>query len=482
MNHFARELTTTDDRTDVETNSPKKRHRRRRFGAVALRRNGAAALFCAAAAAALAVLLAHPAPTAATSHSDSWDFEVIDPATGFLVCRSTWSGSYGNRGASQCIGWCDRGTGASVGRRRLGVRASQWGFTCGKYDGTESCVRAPSLGCKWIRASASTGPSFNDIEYRFMASCAGPKNGTCSLFSDPFCTVAENGYPVAGGGARCRGKNVELNATQDVPWEESYSFCSEVHNYLLYPKKPESCPDVTETSSNETFHGPWMAIRSCEDKGNYLRIRRAGFRVMCHGPDRSRCSWYTDMGLSILAPGEPAPSDDRGYGARVVGLTCTQTDTGWCKLAADAALHGIPPDYECPGLAPPMPWTCIRSCADKGNYFSVRFSDSSVQCRGPDARRCSWYSDRACTVLAPGEPEPSAEGGGMICPERAGGWCARAAGVFNGEQAADPRCPTDESDAAGGMVVAVADGMTGTRAGSPVARLALTIVLLVATA
>ncbi|KAI9030272.1 hypothetical protein DFJ74DRAFT_764644 [Hyaloraphidium curvatum] len=629
MNHFARELTTTDDRTDVESNSPNDRPRRRRSGASA-RRDAGAAVFRAAAAAALAALLALPAPAAA-GHSYFDVTEVVDPATGFTVCRREGFGAYGGWHASQCIGWCDGGPYAAYGRRRLASR-SQWGFTCGKYNGTDSCVRAPSLGCKWIRASAHSDSGLG--QYLYHASCAGPANGTCSLFSDPFCAgPADNGDPAAGGGATCIGRALPTKPEQFEPkiqWNETYSFCNDVWDYLQKPKKPESCPDVTETSSDEPFFGPWMPIRSCEDKGNYLRIRRAGFGVMCHGPypENSRCSWFTDPGLSILAPGEPAPSggtDD----SRLVGLTCNQTESGWCKLAADTALRGIQPDYKCPGLPPPttrtrtsttttpgpvrtlsplsdwqclgevlcftyvkvrrvdadgrntlqcrgpdaencwayedanctvqvawpsgcpdskkrqcgravaardegpgghvctptelmakggtcmcpcteiwcssargffaahpewdyanggrLPatttqarhestvvqqttsagqasptstppsstWTCIRSCSDKGNYIAVRAAGRVAQCRGPDAQRCSWYSDRACTVLAPGEPEPSSDGGGMICPERAEGWCARAVGVFSGEQAADPTCPTG-SNAAGGTVASAA--------------------------
>ncbi|KAI9030273.1 hypothetical protein DFJ74DRAFT_764645 [Hyaloraphidium curvatum] len=609
--------------------------------AAVLRRAGGAALLRATAAAVLAALLTLPTP-AATGHSSFTAKEVIDPATGFLVCRLESSSSYGDYQASQCIGWCDNGgPDAKYSRRRLASR-SQWGFTCGKYNGTGSCVRAPSLGCKWIRASARIDTLiFNDNPDRYHASCVGPASGTCSLFSDPFCAgPADNGDPVADGGAHCTGRAIPINETHsELKWNETYSFCSEVYDYLKAPKIPESCPYVTQTSSSETWNGPWMAIRSCEDKGNYLRIRRAGFGVMCHGPfpDNSRCSWFTDMGLSILAPGEPAPSSDGGYGARLYGVTCTQTDSGWCKLAADAALRGVPPSYECPGLAPPMTqthtsttttpgpvrtlsplsdwhclgnvicggyvrarrvdadgrntlqcrgpdaescyayedagctiqaaspatcdrsntprcggaapapeggsggavcsptqllddrpclcpctnvwcarsvrrfsehpewdyanggqlsatltqttphaapdgaatttvlqqqatsanqappsptppsstWTCIRSCADKGNYVAVRASGRVAQCKGPDAQRCSWYSDRACTVVAPGEPEPSAEGIGMVCPERAEGWCARAVGVFSGEQAADPTCPTG-SNAAGGTVASAA--------------------------
>ncbi|KAI9030276.1 hypothetical protein DFJ74DRAFT_656051 [Hyaloraphidium curvatum] len=144
-NRFPKKTTTMNDRTDSESNLPELLLRRRRPGAAALLR--------AAAAAVLATLLALPAPAAATSHTDSSDVEVIDPATGFFVCRHTTSGSYGSYRASQCIGWCDSGTGHSVSRRRLASR-SQWGFTCGKYNGTDSCVRVPSLGCKWVLASA----------------------------------------------------------------------------------------------------------------------------------------------------------------------------------------------------------------------------------------------------------------------------------------------------------------------------------------
>ncbi|KAI9034150.1 hypothetical protein DFJ74DRAFT_9469 [Hyaloraphidium curvatum] len=534
--------------------------------------------------------------------------EVIDPATGFLVCRSVDQGRYNNFQASQCIGWCDGGPASYYSSRRLSRRSSPWGFTCGRYNGTGSCVRAPSLGCAWIRASALTGKKAYDPELHYRARCEGPVNGTCSLFSDPFCTHPTNGDPVLGGGANCSA--VSTNGT--ISWNESYSWCGEVYSYILKPAKPEGCLDVTETSSNVTFFGPWMTVRSCEDNGNYLRIRRAGHRVVCHGPDSSHCSWYTDLALSVLAPGEPKPSFEYLFkedGGRLTsGATCDQTDSGWCKLAADAALRGNPPNYECPGLAapvtptrtsttttatttpfpPPTPlsdwhcvgvkcspymkvrlvdfnepfygkkmdsiqcagpdgdrcfayadagcttevpwpdscvagqgpclgetavgpapsaaagghvcytvefldfwddgcvcpcrdswcvriglafrpewryenaslltqttappgpyptpqladWTCMRSCSDKGNYVAVRGAGRVAQCRGPDPDRCSWFSDRDCTLLAPGEPAPSIVSNGMMCPERAGGWCARAVRVLSGEQAPDLDCST----------------------------------------
>ncbi|KAI9008616.1 hypothetical protein DFJ74DRAFT_363655 [Hyaloraphidium curvatum] len=644
-----------DCKRNPKDTSPK-RSQRHRSRATALCRAAGAVV---TAGTLLAAMLDLPAQAGATSSGYVLTKEVVDPATGFLVCRTESPGL-----ASQCVGWCDGGPFANYGRRRLAAR-SQWGFACGKYNGDGSCVRAPSLGCLWIRAGFRSDASkySSGGEYPLHVRCTGPSDGECSLFSDPFCTQAQNGDPVAGGGALCNGKSVNVNeAHYGYEWKEDYSFCGEasssVVSDLLYPKKPDACPDVTETSSNDTFFGPWIAIRSCEDKGNYLRVRRAGFGVMCHGPDweGSRCSWYTEMSLSTLAPGEPEPNT---YGDRAAGFTCKQTELGWCKLAADAVLRGIAPNYECPGIASPMTptrtattttpgpvrtvsprsdwhclhnvicdgyvkgrlvdadgrntlqcrgpdagncwsykdgnctiqvawpfvcrradargcgraaparedgsggavcsptelaggtacvcpcteawcarllrsfsehpdwdyandqstttemstkarsqaaaativqgqgtsttqapvtptpttssWICIRSCADKGNFVAVRAAGPVAQCRGPDTQRCSWYSDQACAMLAPGEPKPSAEGGGMVCPERADGWCARAFGVLSGEQSAVPQCPTSSGATVASPTRTTADtqgegSLSGARSAGSVPPFALPVI------
>ncbi|KAI9012345.1 hypothetical protein DFJ74DRAFT_645488 [Hyaloraphidium curvatum] len=78
-------------------------------------------------------------------------------------------------------------------------------------------------------------------------------------------------------------------------------------------------------------------------------------------------------------------------------------------------------------------WTCVRSCREKGNSVRIFLNSSGpVQCLGPDAKRCSWYTGSgSCSELAPGETPPDAsERVGYECrPEEVqaeGSWCAAA--------------------------------------------------------
>lgn len=130
----------------------------------------------------------------------------------------------------------------------------------------------------------------------------------------------------------------------------------------------------------------WTCVKSCSDLGHFVKVRQLNSipaRIMCEGPNATACSWYSDNKCTVLAPGEPEP--------RGSGVVCTQNTQGWCGAAVYALANPNAPESAC-GVT--GPWTCIRSCIDKGNSVMVRSvgnlsAGGTIQCMGPDSNKCS---------------------------------------------------------------------------------------------
>ncbi|KAI9023931.1 hypothetical protein DFJ74DRAFT_58544 [Hyaloraphidium curvatum] len=398
-------------------------------------------------------------PALATSHGSSGQTEVIDPGTGFLVCRSFATGSSGPswyQQIGQCIGRCVNGNFTNYYRRRRDepssfdyyrrLRRQPPSYNCTDVG---SCVRSPSNGCNWVGVDFSESRSSGVPTYSLK--CRGPTNGTCTWYSDPFCTavISPGRPPREGGGVACDPAGNWGNGT----------WCQDAVDYLVDQRKPASCPDVTEQQNlGPPWFGPWSCIRSCSDGGLYLPVRRANDSVVCLGtydypPEPAACSFYTDANCTVLAPGSREPNTSP-YKDETGGVKCNQTAAGWCKVGADVVLLNQTSPTECltTTTAPPTPtgttatasatatptpapWTCVTSCPDKAHAVLARLTPSKdgVQCQGPNATMCSWYADGTCTKLAPGEPMPADDGlQGYVCAQTAEGWCGEAWRVLNG--------------------------------------------------
>ncbi|KAI9018843.1 hypothetical protein DFJ74DRAFT_708061 [Hyaloraphidium curvatum] len=234
---------------------------------------------------------------------------------------------------------------------------------------------------------------------------------------------------------------------------ENNNLCWEFDTAFYDSHCVESNPNIPVCGDNSTTTPPeppptgptnYTCIRSCADQRHYINVRllsQPNGRIQCSGPNVTACSWYTDSNCTRLAPNEPAPVTDQG-------MICGQAEAGWCAVAASVLLAGEPPVTECGALGP---WKCVRSCTEPG-YVKARtvgelVEGGTVQCQGPNAEECSWYSNSACTVLAPGQVMPEASGEeGYVCDQLSTGWCEEAAlAVFANETITT--CPTASATA-----------------------------------
>ncbi|KAI9012242.1 hypothetical protein DFJ74DRAFT_297077 [Hyaloraphidium curvatum] len=384
----------------------------------------------------------------ATSSSSFTRTEVIDPGTGFLVCRErsrSLSGPSESDSVAQCIGRCPGGNFSSYSR----YRRQPAPYKCAAVG---SCIRSPSNGCNWVGVDYSYNASSGSSNYNL--SCRGPSNGTCTWYSDPLCTaiISPGMPPQKGGGVACNPSG--------EGWEGTW--CRDAHDYLVKQIKPVSCPDVTEKQEFglSTAWGPpwaWTCIKSCDDWGLYVQVRRttADNFVECLGTYPSAeepvtCTFYSDVDCSIVAPGSKRP-DTSSNTPVAGGLRCNAGIRGWCKAAMDVLVRNQTAAAEC--LGPPWfgPWTCLRSCNDGGLYLQVRRANDTVVCLGTDdffgaPATCSFFTDANCGVLAPGSNEPHTnpylweDSEGIICTSTATGWCKVAADVVLNNQTAPTQC------------------------------------------
>ena len=263
-----------------------------------------------------------------------------------------------------------------------------------------------------------------------------------------------------GGGVWCDPSGQNWNGT----------WCRDAANYLIEQEKPANCPDVTEQQTiGPPWFGPCSVIRSCDDGGLYLKVRRGNDTVVCLGTSTyestldgyqlGTCSFYSDSNCTQLAPGSLEPwinpnRDETG------GIKCNDTTTGtsWCKVGGDVVLRNLTAPTDCSSTttipptgtairtsattpapitatATPGPWICVTSCPDRGHSVLVRLTPGGqgVQCQGPNSTMCSWYLDKSCTELAPGEPMHSDDGmQGYICLQTLEGWCSEGWRVVKG--------------------------------------------------
>lgn len=403
-----------------------------------------------------------PAEQTFGAHVANVQTEMIDPGTGFTVCRNvTWGRLF------QCLGRCIGGNTAYYGRRRLNRRQDSlqelqvgetWPASRYNCPNERSCVRIASRSCNWLGVSAfyeSNAFGKGTVDF----ACHGAIPGECTLYKDPFCTQSDTqtiglldlkeSTPVTAGGIAC-----PRNVTNDNPlkafWKPD-SWCQEAYDYLAKLKLPANCPNVTEKQIlGPPWYGSWHCMRSCDDKGYYVNVRREKDDVVrCKGSDDGDCAWYTDSNCTSanLAPGEQSPWEWSGDSR--LGLTCKSTTQhlSWCRLAEDLVLRNLSAPTWCPGDATNTtivnstlagPWTCVTSCADQQHSLKVRklaLPDGRTRymCQGNSNSSCSWYSDRQCTMIAPNEYPPGASGeDGVICSQNVKGWCRTAFEMFNG--------------------------------------------------
>lgn len=253
---------------------------------------------------ALLGLLAALPPASTTSHSSSSRIEIVDPGTGFVVCRSSsWVSSPPNfhYSVSQCLGRCLDGQYETNSRRSLTrqdendpTSVAELGYAC-TSNRTFSCVRSASNSCHWIGVRGfSRGQDFNSthtVPY-FRFGCYGPASGVCTWFEDRFCLkIVPPGLPSApGGGVNC--------SSNQSSWDP-HSWCAEGYDYLVNQITPSTCPNVTEKQVlGPAYYREAKCIHSCEHGGRYLKVLREGTRepkVMCTGGTRYSKRGYITM-------------------------------------------------------------------------------------------------------------------------------------------------------------------------------------------
>lgn len=186
------------------------------------------------------------------------------------------------------------------------------------------CIRSCLDQGNYVRARVVNG----------SPQCLG--NATdCSWYTDAGCTdlTSDSLPPLAGQGLSC--------ASIRANWCTAASF---------------SLVDGNPVTVTCAAIGDWTCVKSCKDKGNYVRVRNRGIvynggTVQCVGPDNGKCSWVGWVDGENEDWTEPARSRTRrGFvlrGKRVIFcFALARYHAGprerWILLA-----HGVtpPPDY-----------------------------------------------------------------------------------------------------------------------------------------
>lgn len=232
-------------------------------------------------------------------------------------------------------------------------------------------VERPALGvgfccCVW-RLDSTFLINFSSLSLSFLF----------QIDSDPQCTkiVSPGEPPVSGGGIHCVGEGTD--------------------KYKL-----------------QTYSG-W-----CQDAVEQIIERKA--------PSFSCVASKAIAEEASVEPNPTSTSDSK----RILGRATRSSG----KRCAGASISGFPNcTLPLPTLQPSLtsPWTCIPLCvADQPNLsiLARRFSktgfDLHTQCKGPNMTSCSYFSDTACTLLAPGSAEPdNVNESGEICKQDLIGWC-----------------------------------------------------------
>ncbi|KAI9007672.1 hypothetical protein DFJ74DRAFT_688668 [Hyaloraphidium curvatum] len=402
---------------------------------------------------------------ATAGHSGTDQTEAIDPATGLWTCSLlSWS-TAGGGSVHRCVGACPGGSRTlGVGRRDVADLGE-----CG----TASCVRIPSLNCSFVSVVSVNAAGWN---YGAQVKCRG--NGTCTLFSDPWCKDEVGPAPASAGPTLCDAPQNDTNLTTFSPW------CFEAYHSLFRSPVPESsrCSDLSHlVAANRPWNSNWTCVRSCGGPlpGLHMQIRRAGLGSNADAecltidsyinPAKS-CAFYCDPQCKNLLLGLASQLHEPPYYPQA-NCNRTSSTASWCPAALAVALNGTLPSPQICEAVPMCPLdrggkyvplsTCVRSCdpGDNGHYFIAvslppvnRNTPVRTACAGPrngtivpglafeSGTACSWFLDPACTVLAPGEPTPAEMANdrvvaGVLCPLKEqgvvrGSWCDRAEEAF----------------------------------------------------
>lgn len=168
--------------------------------------------------------------------------------------------------------------------------------------------------------------------------------------------------------------------------------------------------------------GPYC-LQSCADNGYYTNVSARVSNgepvyTKCSAASRTKCTLYINGGCSTLAPGEAPAVDDVFY---------------YCESATQSAFCAASWAYFKSRTVPvcesvPRVWTCVRSCADNGNYLLAQRVANTVRCMGAAEGACSFFSDSACSVVAPNSVAVDGSGArGTTCasPDQTS-WCRAA--------------------------------------------------------
>lgn len=194
--------------------------------------------------------------------------------------------------------------------------------------------------------------------------------------------------------------------------------------------------------------GPWMCVGECRATSS-LEINRSWIQIRSYG---NRDVLVQDGRVFNDSTCRFHGSSDSEDSAR----SCSTSDEclKW-RDAVDNGVNSLTCNNHFATSCLTGPWTCISSPSDANHSVLVRLGcDNKVQCLGPNATRCSWFSPgdslgRAdCKYLKDGEPEPDPSNElGMVCDQVEHGWCRTAHVTLtrNGELPVPKCCPSSAS-------------------------------------
>ncbi|KAI9024588.1 hypothetical protein DFJ74DRAFT_49929 [Hyaloraphidium curvatum] len=183
--------------------------------------------------------------------------------------------------------------------------------------------------------------------------------------------------------------------------------------------------------------GQWMCVEACPGTGQWIRGRRffesaqieqtTGDELFDHN---AVPFIYSDPACS--APAVAFTKAGHHYSCRRPMASPYYWDP-WCARMVAAAFGTE--TTTCAKFDPRR--VCVMSPADDGHYVSAYTvtvaqpdgTNATVpQCWGPVAKRCSWFADAKCSLLARDEPSPAySPSVGYVCGPKEEGWCRIAA-------------------------------------------------------
>ncbi len=318
-----------------------------------------------------------------------------------------------------------------------------------------------------MRSCADSGYYLLAVDKGDSVQCAGSDVTSCTWFKDDQCIVLAplsapvsqspvQGFscsPLDGGWCREARRVVQEGLVPTVCNVTVLSSTSSVSVSSSPASVSSSSASVSSTFPRTTgtpippLQQGDKCIRSCGDRGNFLRVRKTQTGVQCLGKSQGMCAWYTEPSCSLLVPLSEHPVGRNG-------VVCVGVASGWCA-EADGQLNRGQGQTVCPGLplpppaytpsttttskaglvtttpstSPTNPWKCITSCPDKGHSLFVRNKGSNVLgCFSQWSFNCTWYEDGACGGLA--QPILAGAVDGVQCGyndvNTPGTWCSEA--------------------------------------------------------